>query len=267
MNTETAQMLNDITAAFYRKQAESFSATRQSPWDGWVRCLDAAREGFSAADLSDRETAVLDLACGNLRFESFLESADPDRAYVFHAVDDCDELADEALSDESAPKGGMRNPVRYQSLDVIRILLAGGDLRSAIEAPTCDLVVSFGFMHHIPLASCREEVLSALVDRTRSGGTVAVSFWQFLNNEALAAKAYETHERAMAELGLPPLETGDFLLGWKNTPGAYRYCHNFDDSEIDRLIASVADRATVADRFLSDGRSGNLNAYLVLRVK
>jgi hypothetical protein len=121
-------------------------------------------------------------------------------------------------------------------------------------------------MHHVPLAEHRAAILAALVEQTRPGGFVAVSFWQFLNDETRAFKAQATQARALQELGLPQLGDNDFLLGWKNTPGTYRYCHSFTDAEIDQLAESVARRASTLARFTADGRTGKLNSYLILRV-
>ena len=72
---------------------------------------------------------------------------------------------------------------------------------------------------------------------------------------------------ALAELGLPPLDAGDRLLGWRDEPGAYRYCHSFTDGEIDALAASVGHAVTEVARFRADGRDGALNSYLVLQVE
>ncbi|WP_281624914.1 hypothetical protein [Senegalimassilia anaerobia] len=49
--------------------------------------------------------------------------------------------------------------------------------------------------------------------------------------------------------------------------GLYRYCHHFDEPEIERLLAMVADSADLVSRFEADGKTGNLNEYVVLRVK
>ena len=67
--------------------------------------------------------------------------------------------------------------------------------------PQADISVSFGFMHHVPLPEWRVQLLNSLIEATKSGGFVCVSFWEFLADEGLAAKAYKTHERALAELG------------------------------------------------------------------
>lgn len=251
MNIKTAKILCKINNDFYRNQCVSFSATRKSPWTGWQRCLDVLKNANSD---NYQNFSVFDLACGNLRFEAFLEAAFVEANITFYAVDNCNELVP-------------RTPlVNYQSLDVLSVLQKGLCVSNQIEAPVCDISVSFGFMHHVPLRDYRDAILSTLVEQTHSGGYVIVSFWQFLKNEFMAEKAQITHKRALEELALPELEENDYLLGWKDIPGQYRYCHSFSEADIDLLIGSVANKATVAARFVSDGRTDNLNSYLILKV-
>ena len=293
-----------LTGEFYRANAKSFSQTRQSPWQGWVRLLedmdaagwrtgcesgvlhvaDGAFEGSvrrdaHAADGESRERAcvvadagasgreplrVLDLACGNLRFERYLADALPGRMLSGYAVDNCDPLVEAGERNES----DALSRIAFQNLDAIERLSAGC-LRKALEVPdaSCDLAVSFGFMHHVPLERWRAGLLRALVAKVRPGGFVAVSFWRFLNSAKLARKAQETTSRARAELGIPELPGNDYLLGWQDTQGLYRYCHHFDEPEIEQLLAMVADSADLVSRFEADGKTGNLNEYVVLRVK
>ena len=243
--------------------------------------------------------SVFDLACGNLRFEAFLAKELADTDLAFHTADDCDALVKGAPwrpdpADGAALGNRVAGSIRWhhQSLDVLAALDAeersggaalaeapdgdptleeapDGDpaLTEALQTPRCDLAVSFGFLHHIPLPRWREEVLAALAAKVRPGGFVIVSLWRFLENPPLARKAEATHEHALAELGLPPLDAGDRLLGWRDEPGAYRYCHSFTDGEIDALAASVGHAATEVARFRADGRDGALNSYLVLQVE
>ena len=248
-----------LTGEFYRANAESFSQTRQSSWQGWVRLLEVM--GLAG---EKKPLCVLDLACGNLRFERYLADALPCKMLSGYAVDNCDPLVEAGERNESDALSRMS----FQSLDVIQ-RLSGGSLRGSLEAPdaSCDLVVSFGFMHHVPLERWRVELLRALVAKVRPGGFVAVSFWRFLNSDKLARKAQETTDRARAELGLPELPSNDYLLGWQDTQGLYRYCHHFDEPEIERLLAAVADSTELVSRFEADGKTGNLNEYVVLRVK
>jgi SAM-dependent methyltransferase len=266
MNNQTADLLRRINNDFYRHNSASFSATRNAPWPGWARCLEVLMREMpnvapnaSPQKVSDnrRGVAVFDLACGNLRFEAFLREALPELTLAFYAVDACDSLV--------PPMPG----VDYQSLDILGALQDGVCLNSHITAPLCDLSVSFGFMHHIPLQTHREEILASLIRQTHPGGDIMVSLWQFLNNEALAAKSHVSHKRALAELGLKELEEldeNDCLLGWQNIAGAYRYCHSFSEAEIDRLVEITGETTSLIARFSSDGKTNNLNSYLILKV-
>lgn len=261
MNREIAWQLCQITDRFYEAQAASFSATRRSGWAGWNRCLEEmAKDAALREDPWARgRLSVLDLACGNMRFEGYLAAELPETRIDAIAVDSCEELAAEALAFEGN--------ARFVRLDVAELLRDSHDLADAMGRPTCDLAACFGFMHHLPLPQWREEALRALVACTRPCGYACVSFWQFLNSEELAQKAGEVDAAARAELGIPPLGDGDYLLGWKNLPGQYRYCHHFSEEEIRSLAASVSDKAEVVARFEADGRTGNLNGYLVLRAR
>lgn len=202
---------------------------------------------------------VFDLACGNLRFEVYLEEALPYADVRVHAVDSCDELA--------ASARGLALPVTYELSDIVGGLIAGAPLRELHHAPQVDMAVSFGFLHHVPSEQLRVRVLEGLIDAVRPGGCVAVSLWQFMNNPALAAKAEATHAQAGAALGLAAdaFDEGDYLLGWKNVEGAWRYCHHFSDGEIERLIAAMTPSARLIDTFEADGRTGAMNRYLVLQ--
>lgn len=222
---------------------------------------------------------VLDLACGNLRFERYLDDAiykgkscstPPDddlmgapsslvgfsfaKAYAF---DSCDDLAH---------AGELRHvAVDYRHLDIVGTLLARKDLASCLSMPPCELSVCFGFMHHLALAEHRASVLHALVDRTRPGGLVALSFWQLSQSERLLAKARATTEEARARFDLDDLGPGDYLLGWQGRSDVFRFCHDFLEDEIDLLAETVSGEAEEIARYSADGASGRLNRYLLLR--
>lgn len=245
MDLQMARQLNEMNAAFYERVSASFSATRQMPWEGWRRLLDYIDLG------ENRTLRVLDLACGNLRFERFL--ADEGVELQVWAVDNCDQLV--ALGRNDGAQTLRLATVSYQHLDVLEVLLAGATLTDQLNVPPCDLSVSFGFMHHVALPEHRQAILRALVGCTRSGGLIALSFWQFTRDQRLLAKA-------------EPLEggdEGDYLLGWQNEREAYRYCHSFSEAEIDALAQSCAGLAHEVARYSADGKTGTLNRYLLLR--
>ncbi|MEF2656302.1 MAG: class I SAM-dependent methyltransferase [Eggerthellaceae bacterium] len=305
MNESFARALCQLNNRFYQEQAASFSNTRQAAWPGWERCLEHIADHLalntSAEHGTKRPFSILDVACGNLRFEEFLTRSLPQGSFAVTALDACDDL----LPEEPLPN------VRYRHCDIIDALL-DGTLSSALRqephlngpapaalastssvstiaspAPTSsalaspeptpaalapehhlyDCVVSFGFMHHVPGTQWRERFLDTLIDATEPGGLICLSLWRFMDNEALAEKARRTHNNGTRELSLDAtqFEPGDYLVGWKNKLGAYRYCHSFIDSEIDALLASTSRKAECLARFRADGRSDNLNEYLILR--
>jgi len=277
MDSTIIQFLHQLNTQFYKEQGASFAQTRGAPWHGWNQCLevlllchgDGSPGTQEAVEVCQENRphgtlSVLDLACGNMRFADFLAEKLPDTAISYYGVDN---------SDEMSAKGTFLQS--YQSLDIVQLLAGEGvvEVTKRLEAPPCELSVSFGFMHHIPGQSLRRQLLEAMIAHTNPGGYIIVSFWQFLNSPDLARKAEITHAQALADFaGLdttPPLcgalEGGDYFLGWQGKPGAYRYCHSFSSAEIDQLIDEISDKAQLVARFDADGRTRNLNHYLVLK--
>lgn len=251
MDSQLAHRLIACNNAFYRAHAASFSATRSAPWQGWQRIVDTARDVLDGG----ARPRIADIACGNLRFERFLTEQLPDVLPEFLAVDSTPELA------ADAPHGR----IRLLQRDVLADLLDGRDPLS--ELPSCDLTVCFGFMHHVPEGGLRQTLLDTLARTTRQNGLLAISFWQFMDDARLAAKAHAANEAAR-EAGWPvdALEPGDHFLGWQDDPGALRYCHHFTEAEIDGLVTRLrAHGLRELDRFSADGRSGALNRYLICR--
>lgn len=252
VRAETARQLSRLTGDFYARTSASFSATRSAPWEGWEHVLAAAADALGAPV----GLRVLDLACGNLRFERFLAEAwQPGRVEAF-AIDACDDLA-------AGDVPGVE--VRYQHLDIVSELASGQGLASSLDASDCDLCACFGFMHHLPLPEQRLQVLRVLVACARPGGVVAVSFWQLSQSERLLRKAQETTTVAAQRFGLNDLGPGDYLLGWQERDDVLRYCHDFSEAEIDELAKVVSSEAEEIARFSADGASHNLNRYLLLK--
>ncbi len=294
MDEGFAKQLCQLNNRFYEENAQSFSQTRHSGWPGWEKCLEAVGLGSQALRLksagenseatgsgiersgtaelealgSPKGLHVADLACGNLRFEAFLQQALPSTPLSVVALDAC----------ESLPVS--RSDTRFVRCDLIEELsrgtlgetlgkatAAGNNNRSGHPAEGFDLAVCFGFMHHIPLPEWRARLIEAMLHAVKPGGFACVSFWRFADDEGLAEKALRTHAEGCDELNLDPaaFNAGDYLLGWKNRPGAYRYCHSFTDADIDGLVAALPPNAKTAARFRADGRTGSLNEYLVLQ--
>ena len=306
MNRDTVRALCQLNTEFYERNATSFSQTRTAPWEGWRRCMTAC--GFDGLDEAvldqpmDAQIAgsVLDIACGNLRFEAFLANAYPHIDWSFFAVDNCEPLV--VSGQENIAKN-----VHFTCEDIVSNLLEGlpaaepANIPALAAATPFDLVVSFGFLHHIPSFDLRRQFLLEALSQVKPGGYLVVSFWQFLNDPAKRAKIEQTHVEALAFFAgcaetrtndrdaldrgagsssssnlnpsdlKPPvffagsLEPNDYFLGWKNEPDNYRYCHHFSNEEIDRIITALASHATVVESFSADGKPGNLNRYVVFK--
>lgn len=256
MEPHVASKLNHLNATFYRTQSASFSATRQAPWPGWVRCLSHVPVTPSLR--------VLDVAAGNLRFARYLAEARPEPSVEYLACDSCPGL----LTGWQPPRAWR---VSFELRDVVGELLATSQPHAAPGAMwgerSFDLVACFGFLHHVPTFEARTRLLRQLVGATAPGGLCCVSLWRFMESPRIARQAYDVTPRALAELGLVPddLDVDDYLLGWQGRPHVYRYCHSFSDDEVTALLRAIADVADPVDRFASDGASGRLNDYLLLR--
>lgn len=314
---QVIRKLNDLTSDFYAREAASFSATRQAPWHGWekawelIAAPDAAQDPLPshAAHVSDdgagdsgASLAVLDLGCGNLRFERFLaERANAPLRVT--ALDNCPDLASPeigALSaafphslrsssaasktkEEDASGQGANPPektiVDLRTLDIVESLL-DSTFADRLPRNSHDLAVAFGLMHHLPTGALRVRVLEGLLGALRPGGFAIVSFWQFLNDPRLAAKAATVTAEGRAAHCLPTFQENDFLLSWQHAEGAYRFCHHTPEDEIDALLAAIREPSAPSTRgctpptslpfreiarFSADGKQGNLNRYLILQ--
>lgn len=245
MDAQTIHILNQLTTNFYARCADSFSATRERPWDGWERLLDVL-----APTLARPCASVLDIGCGNLRFEEFL-SERSSANLSFWCVDNCPQLLPSSAN------------VRFQELDIVSNL-EEDTLVESLDAPACDIVCSFGLFHHVPSEALRLRLLDAMLDKASPGGLVIVSLWQFEKDARLFEKARATTRKALEDYPLLHLEEHDWLLGWQHDDRALRYCHSFSDEELEGLVEHAETRARLVDSLLADGKSGELNRYLVL---
>lgn len=252
MDEALAEKIAAINAEFYARVGASFDRTRQAPWEGWNRPVELAAEELGVSP------RVLDLACGNLRFERFL--AERGLSGEFLAVDISRELVDAGMTELEE---GDAARIGFCELDIASALDTGSLGEELSFAAPFDLAVCFGFAHHLPLEKQREELLRSMLELTRAGGLVALSFWAFAEDAGLRTKAERTTTRACAHYGMGVLSDGDYFLDWQGSD-IFRYCHSFTDAELDGLVAKLGGIAVERERFSADGRTGALNRYLVL---
>ena len=251
MEKSVIEKLNEINQEFYAVYAESFSATRQNPWDGWNKCFEHIEGSF----VGQKQPHIVDIACGNLRFEVFAKQHfGSDVKPSFTCVDSCLEL----LADDPY--------YNFVQSDILASLLNFGVL-FADNIDEADLLVCFGFMHHVPSYSLRLLAIRRMLLMLKPDALACVSFWQFMKNAGMAEKATALRSSALLDLGLAEgdLERGDYFLGWQNSVEHYRYCHSFDQAEFEKIISDVSDLAIIVNRFDADGRGGELNHYIVFK--
>lgn len=263
MDNKTAHTLVKLNTAFYQTVCDSFSNTRQAPWKGW-NCIN---KHIPSSFWERSPLRVLDLACGNGRFEQFLASSHPDTAIQATCIDSCDELFTLEATSRHA-----HISTTFHHWDILN-----EQDGAPSNLPVADLSVCFGFFHHIPRKDWREHVLDYLLSQTRPEAYCALSFWSFMNDSAFAQKALRTHEEALQwfatstshDIDFNQLDAQDYFLGWQQTKGVYRYCHSYTSAEIDELLASIshAQNVTVVERFYADGKNNNLNEYILLQRK
>lgn len=256
MEDQLFHRLCALNTRFYQRTAASFSSTRKGAWVGWEHLADliARRlEGTWNTRVRDaRALSIVDLACGNLRFETFLEKRFPRIPISFTAVDNCDAF----------PCTPVAAPCEFVQADLTE-WLQSGSAAGLPHLPAADIAVCFGFMHHIPGTSARCALLQRLAEMLAPGGIGAVSLWDFAQDPKMKARAEASTMRAKAALGLPDLEEGDYILGWQDDKDAFRYCHSFSEDEILAIAGSLPPFTRLIERFQADGRTGTLNTYLI----
>ena len=254
MNEATRSLLCEINRDFYDRFAEEFGAARDHPWPGWKQLLSALPVGA---------LRVLDAGCGNGRLAAFLaESRSGPLAYL--GLDASEKLLWQAR------ERGLGDSVCFECHDLL-----AGDPAPELPRGPYDLVVLFGVLHHVPAFEARRALLLELAARLAAGGLLAVTVWRFGASERFRRRALPWQqycEASAAPIDPAELEPGDQLLRWGDLASAahqapVRYCHYADDAEIDRLVGDLTRDGQLheAERYRADGRSGDLNEYLLLQ--
>lgn len=256
MNETTVHTLNEINLAFYRRRAGEFSATREFPWPGWIRLM----EHFKARS----NARVLDVGCGNGRFAAYLAEQLATRQPAGAAP------LEYFGADASAPLLAF---AARRTLPSLRAHFTELDfVRAPTELPACppgpfDLVVLLGVLHGVPGHAQRRALVREAARRVVPGGLLAMTCWRFAEIERFKRRlvSWDTYNAGATEpVERGELERGDHLLPWGRGSSAVRYCHATDEPELERLVCGLG--LEPVDRYLADGRSGDLNRYAIYRA-
>lgn len=271
----------------------------------------------AAGKTTTQPFCCIDVACGNLRFLHFLcaymQAATPTKnashntpapqsnTFLYIGIDKQPELTargiaamgDVAMRDaekQTAPTQAVPHITLYTH-DILSCALEGTPALPCLTHKA-DMLVCFGFMHHIPSAALRAHVLAELCAQIKPGGVMILSFWCFAQSaegsakatretmhafEALTARAESGAEGSAKGdveggvkgaaankplLNAEDFEPNDFMLGWKHTQGVMRYAHSFTEAEALQLIAGVS-QLSYCTHWYADGKNNRSNLYVI----
>jgi len=244
MNQKTIKQLNQLNREFYQQTAEHFSQSRSYYWSGWEKLLPY----INVLVAHDKQLDVVDLGCGNGRFGQFLDERIKDFPVNYLGLDFNQSML------AKAEKKLVSTNVNYQ-LNQVDLLNDPGFAQGNFN-----LITAFGLFHHLPSFQFRQNLIKQLLNHLTAQGLLVITFWQFADK-----KRFRERVISPEEVGVNPdnLEKNDYVLDWKRGKTAYRYCHHLDEKEMQKVIKSL--EADILDHYLADGKSNNLNRYLILR--
>ncbi|MCC6188403.1 MAG: class I SAM-dependent methyltransferase [Anaerolineales bacterium] len=251
MELSTVQRLAELNRQFYVEQAENFADSRPRLAPGVERVLAQITADQSLQALSRRR--VLEVGCGDGKAGRALARAG---VGVYVGVD-----SSPALLERARRYCQQLEPANSAAINFILGDLLDADWTRGLPPEPSDWILAFSVFHHLPSQAARSAVLCALAGRLASGGTLAMSNWQFTRSARLGERI-----RGWPALGLTEadVEPGDYVLDWerKGTRGL-RYVHLLDEAEA-RALAEAAGLRVVAV-FRADGLSGDLADYVLMQ--
>ena len=237
MDARTAARLIELNKDFYTRFGNSFSATRHRIQPGVRRVLQKLKG----------DESILDLGCGNGELARELAKRGHRGSYL--GVDFSLPLLRDA---EPQPEGFS---ARFMQADLTERSV------NSIQSSVTDrwsLITAFAVLHHIPSTELRLNILRSVRELIEYDGRFIHSNWQFLNSEKLKARVQPWESAGISE---SDVDSGDYLLDWREGGVGLRYVHHFDEEELSKLAEATGFQ--ISDAFYSDGDGGRLGLYQV----
>ena len=191
----------------YDAIADSFSDTRQSPWEGWK----LFQKYF------DTTKTVLDIGCGNGRLSDFFEY----KSYA--GIDISKQAKFGPRRRRGQNKGANRTFVKGSSLDIP-------------FSKKFDIVISIAAFHHLPSRSCREKALKEVKNVLKSDGIFIFSVWNLFYNERHVKNRKKALLLSILTFGLT--HPRDLFIPWKKGLNKRkRYYYAFKKEELCALLS------------------------------
>ena len=236
MDDITRDQLINLNLTFYQTFAHQFSATRQRLQPGVLRILD---------QISIQES-VLDLGCGNSELGKELIQRGHEGIYI--GLDSNPEFL----------KIARGNLPEKSSITLLQKDLTMPFWDEELPEKRIDLILAFAVLHHIPSAALRQQLVEKIRSLSAPGGRFIHSGWQFLNSSRLRERIQPWDKIGMNS---NQVETGDYLIDWRQGGQGLRYIHIFGAEELESLAEETGFK--IMETFASDGEGGDLGLYQI----
>jgi len=235
--------LIQLNREFYQTFARQFSSSRMRLQPGVTKLLESLPSN----------SHVLDLGCGNGELACQLGQRNFTGIYI--GLDSSESLISIARERYRGDFSAMFLHADLSSPAWERTLRSTTDSKFC---PPYDVIFAFAVLHHIPGLATRQQLLHIVLTLLDTQGTFAHSEWQFLNSPRLRQRIqpWET-------IGLESsdVDSGDYLLDWRQGGYGLRYVHHFSIAELSELASATG--FEIRETFLSDGDGGNLGLYQI----
>jgi tRNA (uracil-5-)-methyltransferase TRM9 len=247
MTTSTIKKLINLNTQFYNTVSFHFDDSRQYNWEGWDTLLTFIPQ--------EQVNSLLDLGCGNGRFGMFAWNQFK-QLETYTGVDNNTQLL--AIAHNKLTNYSHSQLI---SLDILSTLQTN-DVEEKLGHKKYDLIVLFGFIHHVPSTQLRTKLFTAISSLLTENGIFVFTTWQFMEHERLRKKISDPKT-----VGILPteLEKNDYILDWQRGESSFRYAHYFEPVEIKSLLEN-ADLELIA-KFSADGKEKNVNNYYICKHK
>ena len=243
MDPDVAQKLLALNRQFYQTFARPFSTTRMRLQPGVRTILDRL----------PHPGCILDLGCGNGYLAAQLIEKHPDVFYV--GLDSSPELLEGA---RHACAGGQNITFHLADLTSPAWELDLSATPGSHTSLQFNTILAFAVLHHIPGTPDRVSILKKVRSLIQPDGRFIHSEWQFLNNPRLRLRIQPWETVGLSQ---QVVDSGDYLLDWRQGGQGLRYVHHFSESELAELAKECG--FFITETFSADGEEGNLGFYQI----
>lgn len=250
MRAEMVKRLLDINREFYQSFAVPFRAKRDRLQPGALRVLDSL----------PMDAHLLDLGCAHGAFAKALSEEGFSGRYV--GLEASRPLLDQAPQELGSPRYSFKladlSDPKWPELARTTLLGVSAAVSRPKQEARFDWILAFAVLHHLPADSLRRETLAAIRSLLNPSGGVAVSVWDFLASARLQERVVPWDSVGLTEADV---DSGDYLVEWREGGTGMRYVHHFDDGELSDLAEGAG--FEVREKFRSDGEAQRLGRYQI----